>query len=360
MTRTVPRTRHIGLSFGQIGSLSDGLGEYSSQIALQMAAQAPALREQHGIELHLHLPQAWHGRFGEAVHDIARQRLHRYLHVEPIRFDIWHSLNQLSKLRPPLGSRQRLMTVHDLNQVYAEDTQSVQKMLRQLRDRLTSYDQIVTLTHHVQRDIHLHLGWQKPVHVIPNGVRDLSTAQREPVPELTGPSFLLHLSRLTHSKNPQALLDLAAHWPQQRLVLAGAGPSQAAELREAITRRSLHNVVLLGHISDAQKAWLYASCLGFVFPSLTEGFGLPPLEAMCFGKPVFVARRTCLPEVIGPQGAYFDSFEPAAMRACIESELPRLQLARAQIRAHASRYTWEQAAQAYLALYLQLMGLGGA
>ncbi|MEY8689503.1 MAG: glycosyltransferase family 4 protein [Leptothrix sp. (in: b-proteobacteria)] len=352
-----PAQHHIGISFGQIGSLSDGLGEYSSQLALQFAAHAPMLLDRYGVRIHLHLPLEWHGRFGDSVSYLARERLHRYLHLTSTRFDIWHTLNQLSKLHPPLGSRHRLMTIHDLNQVYAEDTASVQAMLQNLRSRLARVDEVVTLTQHVENDIRTYLDWHKPVHVIPNGVRDLSSEPRTPIAALAGRSFFLHLSRLTASKNPPALLDLAAHWPEREFVLAGASGQDFDHLKNQIAQRQLHNVQLLGHVSDGEKAWLYAQCSAFLFPSLTEGFGLPPLEAMNFGKPVFVARRTCLPEVVGDCGGYFDDFEPVHMRQLIESGLPMLQQQQERIRAHARHYTWQRTARVYLDLYLKLLGL---
>ncbi|MDE2161264.1 MAG: glycosyltransferase, partial [Burkholderiales bacterium] len=113
---------------------------------------------------------------------------------------------------------------------------------------------------------------------------------------------------------------------------------------------------------DAQKAWAYARCSGFLFPSLAEGFGLPPIEAMHFGKPVFLARRSCLPEIGGDAADYFDDFEPAAMRAVVERGLRRAaEPGRADaVRAHAARFDWDRAADDYLALYRRLLGLPAA
>jgi glycosyltransferase involved in cell wall biosynthesis len=71
--------------------------------------------------------------------------------------------------------------------------------------------------------------------------------------------------------------------------------------------------VLLG-VDDSVKAWLLANCEAFLFPSLAEGFGLPPLEAMHFGTPVFLSDRTSLPEVGGTQAGYFREFSASAMR----------------------------------------------
>jgi glycosyltransferase involved in cell wall biosynthesis len=121
----------------------------------------------------------------------------------------------------------------------------------------------------------------------------------------------------------------------------------------------LPNVQFHLGITDAQKAWAFARCAGFLFPSLTEGFGLPPLEAMHFGKPVFLSRLTSLPEVGGDAAYYFDDWSPAAMRSVVEAGLRQGAEATraAQVKQHAARFDWDSAAAAYLALYAKLLGL---
>jgi glycosyltransferase involved in cell wall biosynthesis len=115
-------------------------------------------------------------------------------------------------------------------------------------------------------------------------------------------------------------------------------------------------------IDDAQKAWAFAHCAGFLFPSLAEGFGLPPIEAMHFGKPVFLSRRTCLPEIGGDAACYFDDFEPTSMKRIVEEGLARAKRPgrAAAIMAHAAQFDWDRCAAAYLALYRRLLGLNPA
>jgi glycosyltransferase involved in cell wall biosynthesis len=189
--------------------------------------------------------------------------------------------------------------------------------------------------------------------VVHNGVRDLTAEPREGVPGLVPGGFLFHLSRMSRSKNVEALLDMAAVWPEMPLVLAGPDALRNAELRAQVEARGLSQVRVLTGVSDAQKAWLYAECAGFVFPSLTEGFGLPPLEAMHFGKPVFVSDRTSLPEVCGDAAGYWRDFEPLGMRQVVEQGLlAHLQPGRAaQVRGHALRFSWPAAIDAHLAMY---------
>jgi glycosyltransferase involved in cell wall biosynthesis len=354
---TIP-TRHIGLSLGMIDSLSDGLGEFSTQICERVAALAPAWRERYGVQFHLHMPKAWHGRFGNEVGYLSTHKAQGYWHWQGLRrFDLWHGLNQLGRIGPPLGTRHSLLTIHDLNTVYHDDEPRVRRNLRKLRSRLRKFDEVSTLTSHVEGDIRRHLGWQGAVSVIPNGARDLTAHRQQCIEDLVPGTFLLHLSRMAASKNPRALVELAGIWPEQLIVLAGPHNDDSDQLLAEARERGLHNLRIVQGVSDAEKAWLYANCQGFVFPSFTEGFGLPPLEAMHFGKPVYLSNRTSLPEVGGEWAAYFHDFDPHAMRQCIESEQPRLLANTSAIRAHAAQFTWERATQAYLAIYHRLLAL---
>lgn len=352
--------RHIGISLGNIGALHDGLGEFALQIGTRIAAQAQAWREQHGVGFHFHLRDRLNGLFGPTVGYLHVNRWQRMRHLQPLPFALWHSLHQLNKTRPPVGTGTRLVTVHDLNYLYGRNAFSTWRHHRRTQALMRRTDHVVAISHHTAADVRRHLGWTGPLEVIHNGARSFVAAPREPLPgwaEEDPRPFLYHLSRMSPSKNPQALLGLAAAWPEMRFVLCGP-PSDDAKTLKKVNR--LPNVEFHLGISDAQKAWAYARCTGFLFPSLTEGFGLPPIEAMHFGKPVFLARRTCLPEIGGDAAFYFDDFEPATMRAIVEAGLRGAESCAATVRAHAAQFDWDRAATAYLALYRRLLDLPAA
>lgn len=215
-------TLHIGLSLGMIDSLSDGLGEFSTQICQRIAALAPAWREQLGVQFHFHMPERWHGRFGDHVSYLATNKLQGYWHWQGLRrFDVWHGLNQLGRIGPPVGTRHSLLTILDLNTVYHDSARASRKSLNKLKSRLRKFDEVTTLTRYVEGDIRMHLSWAGPVSVIPSGARDLTTHPQQPIEGLSEGRFLLHLSRMAASKNPQCLVELAASWPHQEIVLAG-------------------------------------------------------------------------------------------------------------------------------------------
>lgn len=350
---------HVGLSFGRVAHWYDGLGEFSLQLGRALAARAGRLRSAHGIRLHYHLPGRWHGMFGDAVAYLETRTWQRWWHLHRQQFALWHTLHQHIRLKPPRAHRRRLETVHDLNFLHTKQGSKRERYRERMRRRLLDCDQVVTISRHVADDLKRELApLAVPVDVLYNGVTDLSGAPRRPIAALEGRApFLLHVSRMAPSKNIGAILELAAAWPEQRFVLAGGASPYTAEVQRTIDARALRNVSLHLDVDEAQKAWLYAQCAGFVFPSLAEGFGLPPLEAMCFGKPAFLSRLTSLPEVGGELANYFDSFDAAAMRRVIETGLAahaRDPSAAAALVAHARRFNWERCADGYVEHYLRL------
>jgi glycosyltransferase involved in cell wall biosynthesis len=355
-----PTTRHIGISLGRLSHWHDGLGEFSRQLGLALAARAPQLAQELGWRLHFHLPAAFHGVFGDQVGYLATHTSQRFLHLRSTRFALWHCLHQHNRLRAPLGTQRRVETVHDLNFLHLKQGARIEHYRQRHRRRLAACDAGIAITHHVAQDIARELvPLATPIHVIHNGATDLTAVPREPLPGLTdGPPYLLHISRLAPSKNIVALLALAAAWPGQRFVLAGAPSPYADEVRRLVAERGLANVRLQIDLSEGQKAALYAGCTGFLFPSLTEGFGLPPIEAMHFGKPTFLSRLTSLPEVGGVLAHYFETFDGAAMREVVQAGLaadgaPGRTEA---IAAHARSFSWVRCAEAHVALYRGLVG----
>jgi glycosyltransferase involved in cell wall biosynthesis len=349
--------QRIGISLGNIGALHDGLGEFALQIGTRIAAQAPAWRDRYGVHFDFHMKSTLGPLFGPNVGYLPVSRWQRYHHVQPQRYSLWHSLHQLNKNLPPQGCPIRVVTVHDLNYLYGRNGWSTWRHHRRTRALMARTDQVVAISQHTASDVRQHLAWRGPLQVIYNGARSFVQAAQEP---LTGwqPAperpFLLHLSRMSASKNPQALLRLAAAWPDMQFVFCGPPSKDAQHLRASIT---LPNVQFHLGISDAQKAWAFAHCAGFLFPSLTEGFGLPPIEAMQFGKPVFLSRLTSLPEVGGQAAYYFDDWSPDAMRAVVLRGLAdgAQQERINEVRQHAAQFNWDAAAEAYLALYRQLL-----
>lgn len=133
-----------------------------------------------------------------------------------------------------------------------------------------------------------------------------------------------------------------------RLVIVG--PRRAA--LEAAGLVPPADAVFAGPCDDAVLRALYEGAEALLFPSRTEGFGLPPVEAMLCGCPVIAAPCGAVPEVCGDAARYADPDDPAAWRAALAS-LPRERLSAAG-RSHAARYTWARAGRNLLAALREL------
>ena len=343
----------VAVSLGPLTSFEAGLGEFARRLGEGLAARAPMWRSR-GVALCFHSERRLHGAFGDAVSYADHRPRDRFLPWRLPGCVLWHNIFQHNVTRPPVGVRHRLLTVHDLNYRYARLRAGT------VRDRVLTEvaiarsTSLVAISRYVADDVASNVRWRRPVRTIYNGVTDLSAAAQQPVPELVGRRFFFHVSRMARSKNVGAIVELARAWPEKTFVLAGPAWGHSKRLHDELAGTLANVHVLLG-IDDSVKAWLLAHCEAFLFPSLTEGFGLPPLEAMHFGTPVFLSDRTSLPEVGGAEAGYFRDFSPAAMRAVIESELPRLEASRDAIRRRAQAFTWERCVADYVALYASLL-----
>ncbi|WP_366510349.1 glycosyltransferase family 1 protein [Mesorhizobium sp.] len=152
-------------------------------------------------------------------------------------------------------------------------------------------------------------------------------------------------------KNVGLVLDMAERLAAAGLRIAIVGMSDSRVFRSGSTGAKGQNVHCLGRISDGELAALLGDSLCLAFPSLTEGFGLPALEAMAIGCPVVVSDRASLPEVCGSAALFAPPDDPEAwfdrfmqLRA---SESLRLQMT-GKGRARASAYSWRATALHYL------------
>jgi glycosyltransferase involved in cell wall biosynthesis len=173
---------------------------------------------------------------------------------------------------------------------------------------------------------------------------------------LPGGPFLLTIGNFLPHKNFHVLLDLIASVPEKRLVIAGKKATAYGNFVEReVSRRGLQNrVVMPGELSDGDRQWLYEECDAFLFPSLTEGFGFPVLEAMQCGKPVFMSRKTSLPEIAGDCGYFFESYDAPAMTTTYRQGMehwaadPTLP---SRCRRHAESFSWQASAERYATIY---------
>lgn len=167
-------------------------------------------------------------------------------------------------------------------------------------------------------------------------------------------SYFLYVGNAYPHKNLGLLLDAAERLPEQRFVLVGKEDHFYARLRGDAERRGLGNVIFAGFLTDQELSVLYRNAVAYVFPSLYEGFGLPPLEAMTFGLPVVSSDRASLPEVLGSAALYFDPEKDGdlerALRDIISDETLRKQLS-AFGYARVAGFRWSAMAEETLHIY---------
>jgi glycosyltransferase involved in cell wall biosynthesis len=190
---------------------------------------------------------------------------------------------------------------------------------------------------------------------------DLFTPDPDPAADTTLPPlpdrFVVYPANLWPHKNHDVLLDAFAQLddPDLQLVLTGQPYGRLPRLRARAERLGIEaRLHHLGHLPHAQVPALYRRARAMVFPSLYEGFGAPPLEAMACGLPVAASLRGSLPEVCGDAAHGFDPTSPSATAAAIAAvtaDEPLRERLRAAGRERAGEFTWSAAAAAHRAIY---------
>jgi glycosyltransferase involved in cell wall biosynthesis len=173
------------------------------------------------------------------------------------------------------------------------------------------------------------------------------------------PRFILGLGTLQPRKNFTRLIEayslLVTRHPSLRLVIAGGKGWLYEEIFATVERLGLADkVVFPGFVADGDLPALYNLADLFVFPSLYEGFGLPPLEALACGTPVITSDASSLPEVVGEAGPMVEATDvealAEAMKRVLEDDALQERMI-AQGLEQARKFTWKKAAAKLLSLY---------
>lgn len=264
-------------------------------------------------------------------------------------------------------------TIYDLSallfpEYHTEETREIQT--RKYRFAREEADVVVAISEATKHDIVKHLGIDSQrVYVVYPGYDDIF----HPLPDeekievvlkslgLKPNGYLLHVGTLEPRKN---LLRLVRAYysvqgevsgPLPKLVLVGAPGWKFREIFELIGNLGLDKDVLyLGRVPRMTLPYLYAGARIFVYPSLYEGFGLPPLEAMACGTPVITSNISSLPEVVGEAGIMVPPTDIDALIEAIRSLVNDSDL-RAALSIdglkRARHFSWHKSARALLKVY---------
>jgi glycosyltransferase involved in cell wall biosynthesis len=279
--------------------------------------------------------------------------------------DIVHSL---ASTAPLWGRQRRVTTVHDLLfKLYPEahfGLNSVGMRVLVPASARRSH-RLITGSESSARDLVEHLGVDRSkIDVIPHGARSVEEVPATPEMELRtrlsldDRAIVLCVGAKRPHKNLPRLLEAMAGIPGERrpvLVIPGYSTPHEAGLRDQADRLGIAgDVVIPQWVTDADLEGLYRLARLVAFPSLYEGFGLPPLEAMARGTPVVTSTRGAIGEVVGDAAVTFDPEDPVAIRTAIERVLGDQALAdrlRTAGLRRAAEFTWERAADQTVATY---------
>jgi glycosyltransferase involved in cell wall biosynthesis len=175
--------------------------------------------------------------------------------------------------------------------------------------------------------------------------------------------FLLFIGTLEARKNVLRLIKAFAQgrrkygW-KHTLVLAGTPGYGYQEIERMIVEEQVQdNITITGYIKDSELSSFYSLADIFIYPSLYEGFGFPPLEAMKCECPVIVSNSTSLPEIVGEAGLYIDPYDETSITAQINCLIQDAVLKKNLIQKGKERslqFTWEKTVQDILDVIIQV------
>jgi glycosyltransferase involved in cell wall biosynthesis len=257
-----------------------------------------------------------------------------------------------------------LLTVHDVNFVEEISSDKNHRLNKLFAAKLAKSSAITYISEFAKKQTHQHFEVPDvPEYIIYNGnpiSTLLDTSQfKTTIP--TDKPFLYSIGDFLERKNFMAVVKMMLHLGDYNLIISGNNDkSYGKEIQNYINEKKLNNQIFLtGKVDEMAKQFYLSKCHAFVFPSIREGFGLPPIEAMRFGKPIFLANRTSLPEIGGKNCYYWDHFEPEYMKFVLlkglthyfenQKEMEDLMIKRAL------NFDWKKAASEYLQVYHNLL-----
>ncbi len=365
-------TKKIIIDFGKISTPYCGLAE----VALNYAQALEGLKR-NDLEFIYIVPKALLGEFSKQVgvevispKYSGLNRLFYYLSgrrqflCQLPDFDLYHYIHFYSPWGPKKNIlKPVLLTVHDLHALERKRSE------KRLKRKLDEVSHIAFISKFAAQAYAEHFSsLAKQTRIIANGVKappsinkNASDAWKRKYSD-----FLFTLGGLKR-KNIHSLLGMLEKnncidsLKNLKLLVAGGIKEKYKKelLIEAEERGIQHKVVFLGPVSERDKYELMQACRAFVFPSLQEGFGLPVVEALHFGKPVFCSNKTSLPEVGGEMVYYWEQFDADYMTNVLQQGLQDDDLSENKLnerQSYANSFDWNENARQYVDYYLQILG----
>lgn len=254
----------------------------------------------------------------------------------------------------PIFARKHVVAIHDATPIrvpssFSWSFRTLYRLLMPMLGRMT--DRVITVSEFSKKEIRTCYGIDEgKIRVVPNSgeqmLRAVSDDRIFDRVNLNGRPYVLAVATNAKHKNMAVLGDLAKSLQGQgiNVVVAGGKNGRVFQGEESI---SDDGVLRTGFVTDGELRALYGHALCFVFPSLYEGFGIPPLEAMLAGCPVISSNSSALPEVLGEAALYFSPMDAERLYQAVQDvrydEKLRLRLIE---RGHqqAAKYEWRSSA----------------
>ncbi|HVG42168.1 MAG TPA: glycosyltransferase family 1 protein [Chitinophagaceae bacterium] len=275
---------------------------------------------------------------------------------------VWHAPFQLGRILPKNKNIKVLLTIHDLNFLHEgkslEEQRNTQAHVQSLINRA---DAIVCISEFSKSDVLQHCDVNnKPIYAIHNGTHKVGDAALHHNSYQPKKPFLFGMGYVNQKKNYGVLMPLLEQNEDLELVVAGRldDPEYIATMQQQAKEKGISDRLhILGPVSESEKAWYLKHCTAFVHPSLAEGFGAPVVEAMLFGKPLFLSNLTSLPEIGGDVAFYFQNFEPEHMQLVFKQGLQQYQQNGMveKIISRGNNFNWNEKAIEYLKVYQSLL-----
>lgn len=256
-----------------------------------------------------------------------------------------------------------VITVHDMiHELFPEDFPPIDQTAQLKQAAVAMADHVICVSENTRDDLIRLTGVDSnKVSVVHHGISEISS-NLSPVHPLPAAPYLLFVGKRSGYKNYSGLLKAYATCPELngtfKLVCFGGGRFTTDELDKHAQLNLAKADVLWYGGDDSALASLYKNATAFVYPSLYEGFGIPPLEAMSFDCPVICSDKGSIPEVVGDAGEYFDPLNtPSIVEAITRVVNDRLYAdeLRKRGRRQIKKYSWQRCAKETSDVYKTLI-----